>query len=472
MWRKLSVKISRQDSLSWVPKLFLLLSILVAPFFVFLSAPFQAPDESAHYWRAYELSELDLFADKDSNGNFGYPVPRSVALFAQKALEQTNPRARLQTSTLSAGTQDSSGTVFVGFDNAAIYSPVLYVPQIVGIWLGKLLHAPPIFGFYAGRVLNYSLYVLCAYLALRLIPIGRRLFFVLALLPMSLFLAASLSPDATIIGASLLTIAFGASKLLQKSALQRTDLVIMLGLGAVLSLTKMGYFLLAYIYLLIPHAKFSSRNESRFFKSALVIITIALALTWSILVAAPAEHIHTVLLPGTFVDTKLQLQGLLHGPFHFLGTVINTYLLHSSALLYMSFVGVFGWLDITLPFLAYVLLPILLTLAFLADNQEAEILPSRRSRIGISLIAIAVVGILSTTLYLGYSQVGAPYIDGLQGRYFIPIAALLLPFFITKRISLVSKGSLADKVMLCFTGVLLAMAIFSLINVNVLRIGY
>ena len=74
--------------------------------------------------------------------------------------------------------------MFVDFRNSALYSPVVYVPQAVGLALGRLARMPLLDVYYLGRLLNLVASVaLCYWTAL------------IALCPMFLFEQASFSAD-------------------------------------------------------------------------------------------------------------------------------------------------------------------------------------------------------------------------------------------------------------------------------------
>ena len=51
---------------------------------------------------------------------------------------------------------------------------------------------------------------------------------------------------------------------------------------------------------------------------------------------------------------------------------------------------------------------------------------SNRQKIFAILISLSVIILVFTGLYIGWTEVGAKIIVGVQGRYFIPIAILLI----------------------------------------------
>jgi len=98
------------------------------------------------------------------------------------------------------------------------------------------------------------------------------------------------------------------------------------------------------------------------------------------------------------------------------------------------FVGVLGWLDTYLPdwlLSAYALL-LLLVAAF--DGHVGLRLGLAR-RAWVSAIGVGGLFGVSLSLYCLWSAVGSPELDSIQGRYFIPLAPVLLLIFCNTTLS-------------------------------------
>jgi len=151
-----------------------------------------------------------------------------------------------------------SGTVSVA-SRVASYGPVGYLPQAVGIGLGRLLGASPLTCFYLARLGNLLAAVALLFFAIRLAPFGKQLFMLVGLLPMTMFELASLSCDAlTISGAMFFTaLLLWASK---RVTLRRVD-VRARGWrrSALLLNVKPGYWALVLLVLLIRPAQLGGR---------------------------------------------------------------------------------------------------------------------------------------------------------------------------------------------------------------------
>jgi uncharacterized membrane protein len=174
---------------------------------------------------------------------------------------------------------------FIDFRGAALYSPAPYLPQAVGILAGRLAGTSPLVIFYLGRFANLAAWIALMYLALRTVPLFKWVFFMLALAPITLFLASSLSADGlTNALAFLLTAVFLHSAYQRQDPVSRGELVVLLALGILLALSKQAYVSLMGLFLLIPAARFESLKQRIWMGAVLLVIPVAASLVWSSMV--------------------------------------------------------------------------------------------------------------------------------------------------------------------------------------------
>ena len=101
---------------------------------------------------------------------------------------------------------------------------------------------------YMGRVANLIAYLLLAAAAVRLMPIQKWTMAMVALMPMSVYLAASLSADAMTIGLSLLVVALTLNLALGSERPDRRSLLALGFLLVLLALSKQAYLGLAVLF--------------------------------------------------------------------------------------------------------------------------------------------------------------------------------------------------------------------------------
>jgi uncharacterized membrane protein len=89
-----------------------------------------------------------------------------------------------------------SDRIFIAFPNTAHYSPICYFPESLGILTGRLLSLHPLTMLYLGREFNLLFWIIVGYWSIRTAPSIAHPLLLILLMPMSLYVAATLSADA------------------------------------------------------------------------------------------------------------------------------------------------------------------------------------------------------------------------------------------------------------------------------------
>lgn len=219
--------------------------------FAFVTPPLVAPDEYTHLAVAYQYaSELMGQQTEAADGSlmvracdapYFQQQTGEIGIFAYKTMGEglLQPGGGVA-NTASGVTVDTTGRI-----------PWLYLGQTAGILLAHLLGL----GFFAmlamGRLFNLLVYLLLAALAVRLAHPGHKwLFAAVALLPMSLQLAGSLSADALVLGLVFCYTALCFA--LRERPAARWQLALLLFLAACTGPAKAIYLPVVLLCLLIP----------------------------------------------------------------------------------------------------------------------------------------------------------------------------------------------------------------------------
>lgn len=206
--------------------------LLCGILFAFANPPLQTPDETEHYLRTYAISmgRLDFDADR------GYPedVSRLMAAFPGAWVNahtsagigvdpDTQEEQPYNTAGYALKQYGKDGTVQSIADSFAQYldgegkaNPVTepisflilpFLPGALGMAVARLLGFGALGCLYAGRLGNLLAYTLLCGLGLRCARKARPAFLCVMLLPMSLYMGASLSYDATLLACYYLMLA-------------------------------------------------------------------------------------------------------------------------------------------------------------------------------------------------------------------------------------------------------------------------
>ncbi len=413
-------------------KAFLTLGLLFGLLFLIALPPFQVPDEPAHLYRGYQVTEGRIIAERENNVSGGQ-VPQSLVdtVNIWSARVPFNPKAKVEikqfTDTLNLPLNREK-TTYAWFMSSA-YSPVPYIPQSIGITIGKLLNLPPVFLMYLGRFTNLIITTLIVYFSIKIIPGFKWIFFLLALTPMALNQRASLSADALLNSVAFLLIAIIMNDVCNPKVekVSNRDVAIMAALGVVLSLSKQVYFLIPFLCFLIPQEKFESRK--RYWLSC-TLIALFTTIAWAVWSNIIKTNVGIPLNPMVDASVERQMQYILQNPFTLFSTAWNS--IQVSGPILESFIGLLGWLDTKLPTLVLVTYPhVLVLVALISQQPNFVISPGNKWKIfGIFMITVFLIYL---SQYLIWMPVGASVIDAVQGRYLIPISPLFFFLFYNQR---------------------------------------
>jgi uncharacterized membrane protein len=389
---------------------------------VLLTPPFQVPDEVQHFYRAFELSDLRIRAEVQ-NGISGGTLPVSLPELVNSSVYTRDgiyypatPSPISKTLKLASIPLDKSARRFVAFPGSAFYSPLSYCPQVLGIAVGRLLGLGPLYLLYLGRLFNCMAALGLVGLAVYLTPVAAELVMVVGLLPMSLFLYASLSPDAAVISCSLLFIAlsFSAST---RGNWKTWELVMAAAAAAVLCSVKPVYapILLAGV---VP-GLLRRGKVAVVIRSHVILLAVAMgaAVGWLFI----AKSTMTSPLGGG--HPSLQMSFVMHQPTLFMRALVHTLGSQAIFIWYFETVGLFGWLTVPLPVLVYVL-PIANFLIVWKHGTRSSAERSVLCALWYLVLALASALLVMTAMYLMSAHVGQDGVTGVQGRYFIPILVL------------------------------------------------
>jgi uncharacterized membrane protein len=117
-----------------------------------------------------------------------------------------------------------------------------------------------------------------------------------------------------------------------------------------------------------------------------------------------------------------QLAMILASPLGYVHILVTS-VIERAPVYALQIVGRFGWNAILLPLLAYPLAALMLA-AGVATGSAARF--GLGQRIWWLAVALGVALLVETAMYLTGTPLGADYIQGTQGRYFLPVLPLVL----------------------------------------------
>lgn len=414
--------------LAWVTPqaIFAVIALIAGPILCFLTPPYQTADENAHFFRAYQVSEGGWKGEVLSVWTGGR-LPAGVStLRDREEMNRLSGKSQEKTSLalIVSGLDEPWGErIEVQFPNSAIYPPTNYLPQAAGIAVARALGGGPLVSMYAGRLANLLAYIAVTWTAIRLMPFAPMLLAAVALLPMSLFQAATLTADTPLNALSFLFLALSLRAAAgQDGRIDRKPLAARIVSGVLLAAGKSVYAPLLAIGLVRALADRNERRRAVLLVEAVVIMAgLVATVAWY---ATNTEHMISVRSSIDVIDSKAQFAFVLGAPLTYLTIFFDT-IAQQTYIYFLTTVGVLGWLDTLLPIWVYDYAPWILALA-LVTRGRSDGAPPWILRCGLPVLAFGVVFAIFLSLYLSWTPPYRTMVEGVSGRYFIPLLTPVL----------------------------------------------
>ena len=314
-------------------------------------------------------------------------------------------------------------------------SPLAYMPQALGISLARLTNLKPVELATVGRLANLIFYVGIIMLAIHVIPFGKSILFGVSVLPMSLHLAASMSYDAEIIALSMLFIAVVLYIAYKAEKVGLRHIIALAVIMVALAPCKIVYGGLAGLMFLIPRKKY----KNVFCMIAAILAVVAAAGASIYLVNVNAMHAYAsagsdyVIYSG---ESGYTLYELIHRRVFTLKILYQT-LIYNAQVIHTSMIGShLTALDpvIGTPYLLVVLYTAgLIILGMKKPNERLNI--SLAGRAWIAFVCLAIVGGICIAMLIAWTPRYSTSIEGIHGRYFLPVLPLAIMLFENKYVS-------------------------------------
>jgi hypothetical protein len=319
---------------------------------------------------------------------------------------------------------------YVGIPNTATYFPTAYLPAAIGLGLGMAAHLGPFYCFLLARLFMLAAFLALGAAAIALAEYGAALLLALLILPMTLFLAGSVSEDGVLIAAACLAAAlFTADPLEHPGRRIGGVLVLVLVLAC-----KPPYAPLLGLALLPLFGPGLWRRAGHAVAAAVpVLLWLALVLHFTAVPFSKPPYPPGPLWTGDpkiifdSTDASANLHILLADPIRFFTLPWHTFTAIYAEELH-EMIGALGLMQVRFGTDYYWLwgAALVLPLLALAASWRGPVLQSAATALYVLLLLAAALWAVELSMYLNWTAVGGYYVEGFQGRYLL----LLLPFLI------------------------------------------
>lgn len=411
-------------------RFFLVSVIPLSVAYLILMLPGSVPDTKIHFLASYRLSNMFL-------GEEPWVGRIEDINFYDEIANCENPDMRDITAVLSNLHLKAENTELASWpepmEHMEFYSVFCYLPQVLGMTLGRLLGLGSVPMIYLGRLFMLLSYILACFHAIKRTPVGKFLFAAIPLLPMSLMLSSAISYDPLVLVSTLNFLA--CSLWLCQEPDSRTALAECMAWAFLVGAVKGG----GYLILLPVVLMFWNGNKRR------SVINIG-AVVGSSLVSV---ILFDVILPagsrlfqfGGETD-KLSASFAFKEPLHYVSMLVETYIRQLDGLMINMGGTHLALLEVTVPCVIIVGLMLIMGIYSIYEKDNMQL--RNRDKQIFSLIVFLEL-FLTPVMLLSWTTVGSEVIDGLQGRYYLPVLPLIVMVFAKFRLHAAAAGATEEQ---------------------------
>ncbi len=425
-----------------LPRLYLIFATGLGLLYMFFLPVGSAPDEPLHLYKAYEISNQFL----------GVSAPEGLRLRADDAAVDLRSFSFDRT-----GFSGYYGQMFSGLSDGTLVEadglPVstasagYYLLPALGITLGRLLGLGTTLTLLLGRLFSLALFTLSCFLAVKLAPFAKSLFFVWGILPITLQQAMSYSYDSPVFSACVLVTALSFRLLYAPPEDPKKKLVLLSSLifMALLLFTVKEHALAPVsllALLLIPkwfrdHRELVEKQRQRLSRNQKLLAAVLaagllfliglFAVRWLLRITRP-ENMNTFYVEWA-EENAYSFGYLLTHPGPAVFTLMETFFAMADTYLSQLLGGALGWVDghdYRTPLTVVLIYGVLLVLASVRKQREQSGVRMGQ-RLYCWLMALLVCGFAVMGMWLQWTPMSSAVILGVQGRYFLPALLCALP---------------------------------------------
>lgn len=390
--------------------------------YLFAVPMLQVSDEPQHYLRSYEVASFrePMALGKSDVGDVmeGNLIPDAFS----------EPFTTSYRDILGAWNEriDKTHAERYSFPGSALYSPVSYIPQALGIGIARLVTDRSVALLYAGRISNLIIVAFLCMLAVKIFPFDKNLLMLLLLIPIYVHKAGSMSADGLTIAVVALFVSYVFYLQYEtENKLKLRQLIPIYLLVFLLSQCKIVYLPVCLAFFVISPKRFGSKKRYSLHLTALILLAVVAGFGWL--------SISSRYLNVGYSTSGVQIMSILTDPIGYVKILLRTFKVQGMTLLEQMMgigMGVGGVRNSRLLTLGYLVLIVLTAVFGRGKSREHR---QKRDKWLLLLAAFGVALLTCTALYIQWTAPGFETIMGLQGRYFLPV--LMLTMIAVGRIS-------------------------------------
>ena len=394
-------------------KAFLMIVPIICILFIIYMPMFRANDEYRHWLRAYEISE-GHFLTEVKDGQVGTSLPSSI-----KNIYSSYKEIRYQyiEDSMDVDLNSNEKEIITELKHTATYSPVQYLPAASGIALARIFTDKVIVMAYFARLTNFLVCAAIMYMAIKIIPYGKKILLLICIIPIVTQGIATISADGITTAMSLLCIAY-ILKLKEQAnvKINLKDKIILALVFSILSLCKVVYVMLILLLLVLPKDKFKSKKDRILSIILIALVVCIVSFGWLTICNKYAEYDE---------PNDLKINSVVTNPIQYLKMFLYSINYEGQTYINLTFGGKLGWGRTTD---LYMLVPYTIFIMFLLVSTIDETIKNKFTKFDLFVFLTVTAGVIALVflaMYITYTPWDNGFIKGVQGRYFSPILPLI-----------------------------------------------
>lgn len=428
-------------NMALAPHWIFIIIFLTCSIFTAISSPIGVGmDEPSHVSRVIQLSEGNIWAEpvqgtQEKNkqlygGLIDKALYRDLSDNTVEFYQSQNRFKRYdfpiwKNKDIRGNESFSNKTAEAVFSNSALYSPITYMPHIIGAAIGKLLTNNITVFVLILRLSGILFLSLVIFFCIEKIPIGKWALTTIALLPGNISVNAFVTGDTVLFAATTSFITALLYAIKRAGRVSKANWIILALSCFTIGLAKMTYLPIVLLLFLLVAPADDCKKQTAITVCAIILFSFLSFLVWYLSV----HNINSGIMYGRETDTSVQIHFILMHPLQYSSMLIRELFKHN----YFTFgySGIFSELRrTTVPTSGWVSVLALIASLVAFSKSERHVLPMiYKYRRLISLSFVLILGtvflLIETSLFLQFTPVGSDVIEGVQTRYFLPVLLML-----------------------------------------------
>lgn len=408
---------------------------------LFLIPPLNTPDEWTHFGRSYKLSQyIEHVGDNDYLVNNKYYGP-SLGCLSYGNPEVTNEvsnREDIRTCLFSGENDYQDG---YNFNKLYYLNPIGHIIPSIGIKIADFITNSPLVIFFFGRLLNFIVSFLIIHYSIKKSKENKIILLLVATIPMLLQQMISYSYD-SLLNSFMIFYIYLIMKHMSSCKMSVLDYVLFfLSFLFVLNIKYIYLLLLLPLIYIVKKGKLKINLKTDLIYALKVILPCIIAIVLSYILHKLWINFSVYLnsLTGLVSSSSdaSNMSLIISNPSMIFSLALNTLSVYGWFYI-KSLFGYFGWFAFSFDDYIYYIYFVLIFITIMSRKLSTNLFTSIQ-RIFNIIIVFALVSFVFGAMYISWSSYGLDYIDGVQGRYFLPILPLLLISIVPKNKQIFSQ---------------------------------